>query len=488
MRGMMSNRQPIVIGLDMGTGGARAMAVDLTGHVVATGRTDLPVTALRTSGPCVEQDPNAWTVAAQAALRQTTAALTGDHELVGIAVDATSGTFLLVDDANRPLTPGIMYNDLRASEQTRRCADALRPTLGTYGIEMAASFALPKILHLAQKQPEIFAKCRRIVHQTDWIVGMLSGHYNITDVSTALKTGADIGQLSWPPEIEHSLGIPLARLPRIVLPGVAIGKVIPEASSTTGLPAGVPVVAGCTDGTAGCLASGASRTGELNVTLGTTLVFKAVADKPVIDPAGAIYNHRHPAGGYLPGSASSTGAEWITAQFAQQTDLDALGREAAALLPTKHAVYPLTKEGERFPFACPQARGFGLDRIECDPERFAAGMEAVAYLERLGIERFAALGFPIANTIYATGGAVAGQTWLRIRASVNRREYVVPEHPDCAIGAAILAATAHIGDCREAIRRLVRVSRRVEPDERLVHAYDDGMERFRGELKRRGYL
>lgn len=484
----MSNKQPIVIGLDMGTGGARAMAVDLTGRLIATGRADLPASASRTSGPCVEQDPHAWTAAAQTALRQTTAAMTADHEVIGIAVDATSGTFLLADEANRPLTPGIMYNDLRAAAQTHRCADALRPTLGPYGIEVAASFALPKVLHLAETQSEVFSKARRIVHQTDWIVGMLSGRYDATDVSTALKTGADIGRLSWPPEIEHTLGIPPALLPQIVLPGVAIGNVTPAASSATGLPVGTPVVGGCTDGTAGCLASGASRTGELNVTLGTTLVFKAVADTPVLDPAGAIYNHRHPAGGYLPGAASSTGAEWIGTQFGKQTDLDALGREAAGLLPTKHAVYPLAKEGERFPFACPQAKGFGLDAIASPPERFAAGMEAVAYLERLGIERFADLGFPIADTIYATGGAVAGETWLRIRASVNKRTYVVPEHPDCAIGAAILAATSHLGDSREAIRRLVRVSRRVEPDDRLIRAYDEGIERFRAELKRRGYL
>jgi sugar (pentulose or hexulose) kinase len=484
----MSSRQPIAIGLDLGTGGARAMAVDLAGHLVATGRADMLPSASRNAGACVEQDPLAWTAAAQAALQALMASLKVEDHIVGVAVDATSGTFLLVDDRNRPLTPGIMYNDLRAVDQAERCAEALRPSLGPYGIEIAASFALPKVLYLAETQPGVFARCRQVVHQTDWIVGMLCGRYDVTDISTALKTGADVGRLNWPEAIELRLGIPRSRLPRIVLPGVRIGEVTAEASSATGLPAGTPVVSGCTDGTAGCLASGASRPGDLNVTLGTTLVFKAVADEPVIDPIGAIYNHRHPAGGYLPGSASSTGGEWITGQFGRQTDMDALGCEAARLLPTGYTVYPLARTGERFPFACPQAKGFGLEPIAAPAERFAAGMEGVAYLERLGVERFAELGFQIADTIYATGGAVAGETWLRIRACVNRRTYVVPELPESAMGAAILAAGAFFGDCREAIRRLVRVNRRIEPDSGLAEAYETGFERFRVELQRRGYL
>ena len=478
----------VVIGLDVGTGGARALAVDLTGRVPAAGRADFPPSASRAEGARVEQDPQAWTRAAAQALRSMMALLGGSTEVLGISVDATSGTFLLVDEQNNPLTPGLMYNDLRAVGQGDRCAEALRSTLRPYGVEIAASFALPKIAHLAETQPAVFARCRRIVHQTDWIIGMLCGRYDVTDVSTALKTGADIGRLSWPGAIEHALGIPLERLPRLVLPGVPIGEVTAEASRLTGLPVGTPVVSGCTDGTAGCLASGAGQAGDLNVTLGTTLVFKAVANEPVFDPAGVIYNHRHPAGGYLPGAASSTGAEWINARLGAHPDLDGLGAKAAALQPARHTAYPLVRRGERFPFACPAARGFGLEQIAAPEELFAAGMEGVAYLERLGIERFAALGFNIGGRVFATGGAVAGETWLRIRAAVNRRNYVVPEHPECAMGAAILAAAATVGDCPEATRRLVRVAREVEPDEALARAYDEGFERLRSELQQRGYL
>ncbi len=479
-------RKEIAIGLDVGTGGARALAMDLSGAVVAGARADLPAEAVFVDGPCVEQDPRAWTTAAEAALKQLTAKLKDKYAIIAISVDATSGTFLLVDANHEPLTRGLMYNDLRAAEQAPEAAEALRDVLGPFGITIAGAFALPKIMHLARTQAETFACCRRIVHQTDWIVGMLCGRYDVTDISTALKTGADPGKLEWPSAIGERLGIACDLLPKIVLPGVVIGEVTADAAARTGLPKGTPVVSGCTDGTAGCLASGAKAAGDLNVTLGTTLVFKAVADRPLLDPSGAVYNHRHPAGGYLPGAASSTGGEWVTKYFAN-ANLDALGEEAAGLLPTGRPVYPLVKKGERFPFSCPTATGFGLEELADPVMRFAAGCEGTAFVERMSLEAFAKLGLSIAETIYATGGGTSGQTWLRIRAAVNRRVYAVPEQPECAAGAAVLAATPHFGDCGKAIAAMVRIGRRVEPEPALADAYDREYARFVDELGKRGY-
>ena len=250
---------------------------------------------------------------------------------------------------------------------------------------------------------------------------------------------------------------------------------------------GTPVLAGCTDGTAGCLASGARRNGELNVTLGTTLVFKGIAPHAIVDPDGAIYNHRHPAGGYLPGAASSTGCDWVETLYAGQ-DLDQLGRDAAAYVPTEEIVYPLVKQGERFPFACPQAVGFGLQQIPDPARRFAAGMQGVALLERMGIEQFEKLGLPIGPTIFATGGGASSEIWLQIRASANRRTYSVPENAACAMGAAILAASATLGGCEKSVRCLVRSGRTIEPRAEWMDALDTAYAQFREALQQRGYV
>lgn len=465
-----------VIGLDVGTGGARATAIDLAGSVLAESAARFPAEATAVAGACVEQDPLAWSAAAAHALHAVTDALPTSVTIEGVAVDATSGTFLIVDDNNRPVTAGLMYNDLRAADVAPEVATALDSVLAPYGIQIAASFALPKIVHVLRERPELARPGHRVVHQTDWIVGMLSGVYDTTDVSTALKTGADPGRLDWPAAIE-SLGVPLHLLPRLVLPGTPIGHVTSEAQRQTGLAAGTPVIAGCTDGTAGCLASGARTTGDLNVTLGTTLVFKAIAEQPLIDPHGAIYNHRHPAGGYLPGAASSTGAEWIETYHCG-ADLDKLSQAAHRHLPTCTIVYPLVKVGERFPIARPQARGFGMEAIADPALRLAAGMEAVAYLERMAIERFAALGLGIGPTIYATGGGSTNELWLRIRASVSRRAVSVPAHAGCSVGAAVLAAMPALGSCAEAVTRLVRGDRTVQPCREWMSQYDELYGRF----------
>jgi sugar (pentulose or hexulose) kinase len=380
-----------------------------------------------------------------------------------------------------------MYNDLRATAEAAEAADAVRGALAPYGIQVAAAFALPKVLHFARHEPDLFRRCRRVLHQTDWIVGRLCGRYDVTDVSTALKTGVEPATLQWPDAIESRLGIPRKLLPEVVLPGTRIGRLTTDAAAATGLPAGTPIVAGCTDGTAGCLASGVKESGDLNVTLGSTLVFKAVSAQPLIDPAGAIYNHRHPAGGFLPGAASTTGGEWV-GTYLRGEDLDALGRQAAQRLPSGRIAYPLIKTGERFPFARPTATGFGLDRIDDAAVRFAAGMEGVAFLERLGIERLEQLGLPIGATVYATGGGVAGATWLRIRAAVNRRTYSTPRYPQCAVGAAVLAAMPHLGGCREAVAAIVRAGYTVEPDPALAAAYGKPWEQFRAALRERGYI
>ncbi len=478
---------PVAIGLDLGTGGARALALDLAGNIVASARADLPSSAFQTHGPRVEQNPSAWTHAAVEALQGVMSHAGPAREVVGISVDATSGTFLLVDNGNSPLTPGIMYNDMRAAEQAPVCASALKGALSRYGIEVTASFALPKIMHLLAERPRLRPKCARVLHQTDWINLLLCGEHGATDVSTALKTGADVGRMRWPEELAL-LGVPMDWLPRLVLPGEKIGEITRAASAETGLPAGTPVYAGCTDGTAGCLASGASKPGDLNVTLGSTLVFKGIASRPLMDATGAIYNHRHPSGCYLPGAASSTGGEWVGKVLGPQADINRLAQKAAALLPTCHCVYPLVKAGERFPFLCAAARGFGFENIERETEKFAAGMEGVAYLERMGIERFVELGFPSAETIYATGRAVAGQTWLRIRASVTGRRYAVPENPECAVGAAVLAAAPRLGGVEESAKRLVRIARTVAPEPHLVSQYEERYREFREELRRRGFL
>ena len=168
-------------------------------------------------------------------------------------------------------------------------------------------------------------------------------------------------------------------------PGSPIGAVSSAAAAETGLPEGLCVVAGATDGTAAFLASGARSIGDYNTTLGTTLVFKGISSQICRHPQGVIYCHKLPGGRWLPGAASNVGTDWIGAMFAGG-DLAAMDAAAASRLPSRHIAYPLVRSGERFPFLAPDARGFFDAEMSDKADRYAACLQGVALVERLGYQ------------------------------------------------------------------------------------------------------
>ena len=166
-------------------------------------------------------------------------------------------------------------------------------------------------------------------------------------------------------------GSPRALLPEVVRSGSRLGEVCAEAAAETGIPAGTPVIAGMTDGCAAQLAAGALREGDWNSVLGTTLVLKGYSSAIVRDPAGVLYCHRAPDGGWLPGGASSTGAGVLSARFAGR-DLDELGRRAQAFEDTAVLAYPLVSRGRALPVRgarrrAVRARRAARRRPSCSP-------------------------------------------------------------------------------------------------------------------------
>ena len=219
-----------------------------------------------------------------------------------------------------------------------------------------------------------------------------------SDSSHALKSGYDPERECWPPGRE----LPEGLLPDVVRSGSRLGEVCAAAAEETGIPAGTPVIAGMTDGCAAQLAAGALREGDWNSVLGTTLVLKGYSSAIVRDPAGVLYCHRAPDGGWLPGGASSTGAGVLSARFAGR-DLDELGRRAEAFEDTSVLAYPLVSRGERFPFAAPDAEPFVLGEPRDEAELFAALLQGVAFVERLCFDYVDLLGAPTGGELTLTG-------------------------------------------------------------------------------------
>lgn len=482
----------LVLGIDAGTQGVRALVAGPDGHVVASASVAFGFRGA--SGPegWAEQNPADWWAATaecvRAVLRQLGAMERPVSQVAALSVVSTSGTILAVDDGGQPLRPAILYHDSRATDEAAQVAQVGAAMADWLGYAFNTSFALPKIVWMQRHEPNLFAAAR-FIHAADFIAGRFIGSYSVTDHTNALKTGFDLVAYRWPDFIERDLGIPLAKLPRVVCPGEIMGTVSADAAEATGLPAGTPVVAGATDGVAAQLASGAAKAGAWTSSLGATLVLKGVNSELVRDPLGRVYSHLHPERTWwLPGAASNTGAEWMMRTFPGE-DYAALDRRASDLLPTPLLVYPLVRRGERFPFVVPEAERFVVGRPRYRLELYAAHLEGVAYLERLGYETLQGLGLEVGPAVTITGGGARSAVWSRVRAAVLNRRLLRPEAAESAMGACLLAASAvWFESVGPAAAAMVRIAETIEPDPALVEAYAPRYAGFVQECRERGYI
>jgi D-ribulokinase len=486
-----------VIGVDLGTQGVRGVAVASNGTLVARASVPLPPETLATDPDgAFEQDAEEWWHATCIMLsrigEQLAEAGVAPDVVRVLCIAGTSGTFVPLDSSHRPLRPALMYSDNRALAEAHNCNSVLSALTAKLGYRFNASFALPKLLWLYEHEPAVWAHTALIAHQVDYIVGRLTDIWGVSDYTNALKTGYDLLAERYPPEITSDLGLSLECLPQVVSPGTPIGRLSPPVATALGLNPRILVVAGLTDGCASQFAAGVTEPGEWVSSLGTTLTIKGVSSELIRDPQGRIYCHRHPERGWLPGGASNTGGEALAQRFSG-ADLAVCDTRAAALVPTSLLAYPLVRRGERFPFVAPDAKGFIVaesDLAQLHPDLvYTAFLEGVALLERLAYEVVTDLGAPVVGPIRTVGGAASSELWLRIRASVCNRPFIVPVVADAAMGAAVLAATDRFHpDLKSATRAMVGSSNAVTPDPDWVPVYEERYARFKDELCARGYL
>jgi xylulokinase len=239
-----------------------------------------------------------------------------------------------------------------------------------------------------------------------------------------------------------------------------------------------------TDGSTGQIATGAVAVGDTVGVLGTTLVLKAVAEHDIVDRAAGVYSHVGPDGRFWAGGASNTGAGVLGADFDPVRHPAAI--EAAG--PSPVVVYPLVRQGERFPVADPEFAGFsvGLDGQPRDAVgdigRYRAVYEGVAFVERLALERLADLGVQ-QRRHHVAGGAAVSELWNRIRATVLQRPVVVSPGAGSARGAAVLAAAAISGEELAVVAERFAGERAVvEPEVEMVDALEERYRVFRAAL------
>jgi xylulokinase len=468
-------------GVDIGTGGVRAVVLTDAGECLAEAHQEIATVSVEERG-LVEQDVSEWWSAAAGCLRQCLR-VCGPDQVRAVAVCGTSGTIVALDKWGLPLRPALLYSDTRAADAAIR----LNAVAGEHaGYRFHSSSGLAKILWLVEEEPALTERTRVFAHSADAITSRLTGRVGLTDWSHALKSGYDLTTCAWPGFLAR-VPVPVDRLPHVVPPGSLLGCVTPAAAEATGLASGTAVIAGMTDGCASQVASGAVTPGAWSTSVGSTLVWKGVSASRLPEPGGIVYHHRLPGGLWMPGAASNTGAACL--RVFPPDRLQALDRVAVGLAPTGVLVYPLLGRGERFPFLSPEAVGFAVGAAEAEAIRFTALLEGVAFIERLGYEVLEELGARIGPRIGSAGGGSRSRAWMQIRADILGREVYKPVQDGPAAGMAMLAAAGFLGgNLPEVVRSMVRIELDVAPRTDVQDQFATLYHHFKEECARRGYL
>lgn len=411
------------VGIDIGTSGVRAAALDLAGRLVGLGEASLPAA---TGHPRREQEPADWLEATVAAVRDLGRSIPL-ADCRAVAVDGTSGTLVPVDAEGRPLARARMYDDADTGGLAAEISRLAPPESAAHGASSPCARA---------RQWVGLPGLSRILHQADWIARQLGVTRFVTDENNALKTGYDPVARAWPDWIE-TFGLPRALLPEVVAAGEPIGRVSPAAARLTGLPEGIPIAAGTTDGCATFLASGATQPGEGVTALGSTLVLKLLCERPVFAPGFGIYSHRL-GDLWLAGGASNCGGRTLLAHFTQE-QLAELEPRLRTDQPTGLDYYPLPSPGERFPVSDPDLRP-RLEPRPADPSVFLQGiLESLARVEAEGYARLRELGAPMPTSVRHAGGGSRGGAWMRLRAKALGVPLIPAASEQAAAGTARLA-------------------------------------------------
>lgn len=405
------------LGIDFGTSGARAIAIDRSGTMLAEARWSYS-----------DQTAEAW----RAALFDLIGQIPADIRLalIGIAINGTSSTALLCDADNLPLCPPLLYNDARAQAEARQLAQIAPPGHPV----LSASSSLAKLLWF-QKQPE-FPRARFFLHQADWLASLLHGKPGISDYHNSLKLGFDPETLRYPDWLLRLKVAPL--LPRVLAPGAAISPVAHEIAQRFSLPCDCLVRAGTTDSIAAFIASGANRPGQAVTSLGSTLVLKLLSRKRVDAAQYGIYSHRF-GKLWLAGGASNSGGA-VLRSFFSDAQLEEL---SAHIHPEKESgldYYPLPGPGERFPINDPELNPRLTPRPQDDALFLHGLLEGMARIEAQGYRLLQELGAAPLESVLTAGGGTGNPAWTAIRSRFLGVPVRPSPHGEAAYGTALLAA------------------------------------------------
>jgi xylulokinase len=483
----------VYLGIDIGTSSVKAVLVEPSGDVAGQAQAPLPIS--RPQSNWSEQDPVDWWHATAAAV--TALPARGRQAVRGVGLSGQMHGATLLDAADQPLRPAILWNDGRSEAECPELEAAEPQSRRITGNLAMPGFTAPKLLWIRKHEPAVFARVRTVLLPKDYVRLRMTGD-KASDLSDAAGTlWVDVAERRWSPPMLAATGLSEAQMPRLYEGLEPTGQLRAAVAGAWGL-ARVPVVAGGGDNAAGAVGVGVIAPGDALLSLGTSGVLFVSGAAFLPNPERAVHAFCHAlpdrwhqmtvmlsAASCVDWAVGVTGAADTAALLAE---VEARGR-----LDGPEIFLPYLS-GERTPHNDPQARGvlFGLTH---DSDAAAIGeavLEGVAFGFADGLDALVEAGATV-GPISVIGGGARSAWWGRVLAAALRRPLVYRDASDLgpAYGAARLARLGVTGEpvtdvCTPPPMRTV-----VEPDafdveqlagkrRRFGRLYHDLRDRFRG--------
>jgi len=480
-----------LLGIDVGTTGTKSVIFDAEGKFVSKGYVEYPVIIPKSGW--AEQNPSKWWDATVQSLKNAihrASIPTNEIACVGLSGQTNSPSFISEDGS--PLRSSIIWMDKRAEPQ----ASWIRREIGeetihkTTGVKTDPFYSYCKIMWVKENQPKIFEQTKVILQPKDYI-GFKLTEEHFLDKALASSSGLlDTIRGEYAVEFLDEIGLPIEKLPKLVLSTEIVGKVTEKAAKLTGLQKGTPVVAGSGDVMVNAIGSGVVKLGHAYNKTATASDIVVCVDHPVFDPKFRIVSYVHAAPDrwlLVGGSEGGIYYRWFREKFAQQEvelakhlkkdPYEIMDDEAEKAEPgSRNLIFLPYLTGARSPVWDPKARGvyFGITLNHEKKHFIRAIMEGIAYSVRHRMEIMEReLGIRI-EEVRAVGGGGRSALWRRIMADVYNKPVILPggEEHEC-LGAAILSGVGAglYKDVDQASDKLIPIVDRTEPKKELNERY-----------------
>ena len=478
-----------VLGIDVGTGGSRALVMDDGGRIVSSATEEHAPFASPQIG-WAEQRPEDWWRACGIAVSKALAkANLRGEDIACVGFSGQMHGAVMLDERDEVVRPALIWCDVRTQKQ----CDDLTAKVGAERLigltcnPALANFTVTKFLWVRENEPELWKRVRSVMLPKDYVRFRLTGE-RATDMADASGTLLlDVAHRRWSNEMLQAAEISESWLPELFESPDVCGQVSSAGAAATGLRTGTPVVAGAGDQAAGATGMGIVAAGSVSATIGTSGVVFAATDRPALDPKGRLHTFCHaiPGRWHVMGVTQAAGLSlrWFRDQFGSESkdggDPYERLTDAARTVPPgcDGLLWTPYLMGERTPHLDANARAalVGLSASHTRAHVVRAILEGVAFSLRDTFTIFEEMKVPVKN-IRLGGGGARSKLWRQIQADVYGHEVEIVEAEEgAAYGAAILAGVgAKIWPSVEAAcERTVRVKERVPERVDVVQVMND---------------